>query len=125
MSQYSGRLSAPEETIEAKVRQITFRSPKNDFAILSMDRLDQTEAITAVGPLASFQIGERLSLVGRFERHSRFGLQFRVSLVQPIEPEGIEGIRDYLLHSKIKGLGPQKIDKILKEFIRRIGAFKL
>ena len=116
MSQYTGQRSTPEETIEAKVRHITFRSPKDDFAILSMDRLDQTEAITAVGPSAPFQIGERLSLVGRFERHSRFGLQFKVSLAQPVSPEGIEGIRDYLLHSKIKGLGPQKIESILKAF---------
>ena len=105
-----------EEMIEAKVRYVTFRSNDSDFAICSMDRLDRKEAITALGPLKHFHTGDRLSLLGRFETHGKYGLQFRVQMASAIAPKDEEAIREYLINAKIKGIGPRRIDKLLDYF---------
>lgn len=105
-----------EEIIEAQVRSVTFKSVRDQFAIFSMDRLDQREAITAVGPLAEYQRGDRLHLVGRFETHGRYGLQFRVQFAFPIPPQGVDAIREYLVNAKIKGVGAKRVDQIIEAF---------
>ena len=108
--------SSSDEIIEAKLRYVTFRSRESDFAICSMDRLDRKEAITAIGPLGAFHAGDRLTLVGRFETHGKYGLQFRVQLASPVPPEDQEAIREYLINAKIKGVGPKRIDTLLDIF---------
>ena len=105
-----------DEMIEAQVRHITFRSSEGDFAICSMDRLDRKEAITAIGPLKAYHTGDRLSLVGRFETHGKYGLQFRVQMAYPIPPEDQEAIREYLINAKIRGVGPKRVDALLELF---------
>ena len=105
-----------EELIEAQVRHITFRSAESDFAICSMDRLDRKEAITAIGPLKSFHTGDRLNLVGRFETHGKYGLQFRVQMAYPIPPNDQEAIREYLVNAKIRGVGAKRVDTLIELF---------
>ena len=105
-----------EEMIEAKVRYVTFRSSDSDFAICSMDRLDRKEAITALGPLKHFHPGDRLSLLGRFDTHGKYGLQFKVHMASAIAPKDEEAIREYLINAKIKGIGPRRVDKLLDHF---------
>ena len=105
-----------EEMIEAKVRYVTFRSNDSDFAICSMDRLDRKEAITALGPLKQFHPGDRLSLLGRFETHGKYGLQFKVQMASAIAPKDEEAIREYLINAKLKGIGPKRIDKLLDHY---------
>ena len=105
-----------EEMIEAQVRNITFRSERDQFAIFSMDRLDRKEAITAVGPLGDYQRGDRLSLIGRFETHGKYGLQFRVQFAVPIPPKGQDAIREYLVNAKIKGVGTKRVDQLIEHF---------
>jgi len=115
------RPSAPpevgeRETCTAKVRKVRYSKPDGDFAILELDHLERKEAVIAVGSLAHFQQGERLTLTGRYERHSRFGLQLRVESAYAVAPDTSEAIEEYLLNAKIKGLGPALARKIVKAF---------
>jgi exodeoxyribonuclease V alpha subunit len=110
------RLTSAEEIIEARVNRVTYRSPQGHFAILGMDRTDRREAITAIGPLADYHKGDRLSLVGRFETHGKYGLQFRVSFANSIPPQDQEGIREYLINAKIRGIGARRVDQLIELF---------
>lgn len=104
------------ETLTAKVRKIRYAKPDGDFAILELDHLHRSEALIAVGALAQFQEGERLTLTGRFERHQRFGLQLRVESAYAVAPDTKEAIEEYLIHAKITGIGPALARKIVKRF---------
>ena len=110
------RLITSEEIIEAQVSRVTYKSPQGHFAILAMDRTDRKEAITAIGPLGDYHKGDRLSLVGRYETHGKYGLQFRVSFANPIPPQDQEAIREYLINAKIKGFGAGRVDRLIERF---------
>ena len=110
------RLTSSEEIIEARVSRVTYKSPDGQFAILAMDRVDRREAITAIGPLGDYHKGDRLSLVGRFETHGKYGLQFRVNFASPIPPQDQESIREYLINAKVRGVGARRVDQLIEAF---------
>ena len=103
-----------ELTIEVKIRRVTFQ--KDEFAIISVDRLDRKESFDVKGNLSRFQVGEKIKIVGQFEVHQKYGQQFKASYAYPIMPNTVDGIREYLINAKIKGLGPAMIEKILQAF---------
>ena len=105
-----------EELIEARVSRVTYRNDRGDFAILALDRLDRREAFTALGPLGEYQKGDRLSLAGRFETHERYGQRFRVNFATPIPPQDQEGIREYLINAKVRGVGARRVDQLIEAF---------
>ncbi len=61
-------------------------------------------------------MGERLTLTGRFERHSKFGVQLRVHLAYALPPNTSESIREYLAHAQIKGLRDRLAQRIVDAF---------
>jgi exodeoxyribonuclease V alpha subunit len=118
---HKGQLSfEDEEQFEAQIKEITFRSKDGDFAIVKLHRLDRSESLNAIGSLASFQVGEKLQISGKHNIHPRYGKQFRVSLAYPLTPKSLEAIREYLIHARIKGIGPHMVDLILDEFAEDI-----
>ena len=118
---HKGQLSfEDEEQFEAQIKEITFRSKDGDFAIVKLHRLDRSESLNAIGSLASFQIGEKLQVTGKYNIHPRYGRQFRVSLAYPLIPKSLEAIREYLIHARIKGIGPHMVDLMLEEFAEDI-----
>jgi exodeoxyribonuclease V alpha subunit len=71
--------------------------------------------ITVVGELGAIEIGAGLRLSGHFEKHPRFGEQFRVNNFETIRPAGVNALERYLA-SEIKGVGPALARRIVERF---------
>ena len=56
-----------------------------------------------------------MRLSGRFEKHPRFGEQFRVQDFETIRPAGVNALERYLA-SEIKGVGPALARRIVDHF---------
>ena len=71
--------------------------------------------VTVVGSLAGLEIGAGLRLRGRFEKHPRYGEQFRVEDFETVRPAGVAALERYLA-SEIKGVGPALARRIAEHF---------
>jgi exodeoxyribonuclease V alpha subunit len=68
-----------------------------------------------VGNLAGLEIGAGLRLSGRFEKHPRYGEQFRVEDFEISRPAGVAALERYLA-SEIKGVGTVLARRIVSHF---------
>ena len=71
----------PPELVEGTFDQILYINDASGYVVAVVERADDDGArrrITIVGELGTIEIGAGLRLCGRFEKHPRFGEQFRV-----------------------------------------------
>ena len=76
---------------------------------------DTRRRITVVGTLGGIEVGAALRLSGHFEKHPRYGEQFRVEDYETLRPAGVAGLERYLA-SEIKGVGPVFARRIVTYF---------
>ncbi|HUN57886.1 MAG TPA: ATP-dependent RecD-like DNA helicase [Candidatus Binataceae bacterium] len=111
--------SAPEALqIEGTLDQLLFVNEANGYAVAVVERSDDDGArgrITVIGDLSGVEIGSGLRLTGRFEKHPRYGEQFRVDDFETIRPAGVAALERYLA-SEIKGVGPALARRIVERF---------
>ena len=115
--------SAPEALqIEGTLDQLLFVNEANGYAVAVVERSDDDGArgrITVIGDLSGVEIGSGLRLTGRFEKHPRYGEQFRVDDFETIRPAGVAALERYLA-SEIKGVGPALARRIVERFGDRL-----
>ena len=114
----------PAELLEGTLEQVVFVNEANDYvvAIVQSDRdITPHERITVVGPLGAVEVGSGLRLVGHFEKHPRYGQQFRVKDFETLQPAGVAALERYLA-SEIKGVGPALARRIIDHFGDTLGA---
>jgi exodeoxyribonuclease V alpha subunit len=111
--------SAPDpRQIEGTLDQLLFVNEANGYAVAVVERSDDDGArsrITVIGDLSGVEIGSGLRLTGRFEKHPRYGEQFRVADFETIRPAGVAALERYLA-SEIKGVGPALARRIVERF---------
>ena len=107
----------PEE-IEGRIQSIVFKAEDGSFSVVRVLQDGSSEPITAAGFLAGTGPGERVRLKGDWERHPRFGRQFKVVECLPLLPASVEGIEAYLGSGLVEGIGPE----MAKRIVRRFGA---
>jgi exodeoxyribonuclease V alpha subunit len=113
--------SAPLQTVTGTLDQILFVSEANGYtvAILKLEPGEsgshRDERLTIVGDIDLLEIGCGLKLSGRFERHPRYGEQFRVEFFETTRPAGIAALERYLA-AEIKGVGPALARRIVAHF---------
>ncbi len=93
------------------VRRLRWCSDDGQFAVVEIELEDGTE-IVAVGPLGHLERDARARLVGTFELHHKHGLQLAAREAEPLDPDGIEGIRRYL--KTIPGIGGKRADQLIE-----------
>ena len=114
-------MNAPEsplEHVEGTLDQIVFVNDANGYVVAVIEHTDEAGArkrITVVGELGAIEIGAGLRLSGHFEKHPRFGEQFRVEDFETIRPAGVNALERYLV-SEIKGVGPALARRIVERF---------
>jgi exodeoxyribonuclease V alpha subunit len=79
-------------------------------------RVDDQGRFTGAGMLAMAAEGEVLELHGHWERHRRFGDQFRVDAYTPRAPRTPDAIAAYLGSGLVKGLGPVLAGRLVDRF---------
>ena len=100
--------------IEGSVDRILFRNQDNGYTVLDLDMGDTLT--TVVGDLGNVDEGEELCLTGEYVTHSKFGLQFKVSVCERKLPQTARAIQKYLSSGVIKGIGPSLAKKIVERF---------
>ena len=108
----------PVELVEGTLDQILYVNDTSGYVVAVVERSDDEGArrrITVVGELGTIEIGSGLRLSGRFEKHPRYGEQFRVKDFETIRPAGVNALERYLA-SEIKGVGPALARRIVERF---------
>jgi len=106
------------EQIEGTLDQLLYVNEATGYAVAIVERTGDNglrQRITAVGSLDGIEIGSGLRLTGHFERHPRYGEQFRVEDFETIRPAGVNALERYLA-SEIKGVGPALARRIVERF---------
>jgi exodeoxyribonuclease V alpha subunit len=104
------------EILVGAIEHITFQSEDSHFVIFKL-REDGTEReITAKGDLAFAEIGEHVTLAGRWHHDPRWGHQFQFRGVRASAPTTCEGLEKYLSSGLVDGIGGSFAKKLVAHF---------
>ncbi|HZO82418.1 MAG TPA: ATP-dependent RecD-like DNA helicase [Candidatus Binataceae bacterium] len=106
-----------DELIEGTLEQVLFVNEQSGYAVAVLERSDDElrRRVNVVGNLAGLDVGTGLRLRGRFERHPKYGEQFRVEDYDTIRPASVAALERYLA-AEIKGVGPALARRIAERF---------
>jgi len=106
-----------ELLIEGTLDQLLYVNEQSGYAVAVLERSDEVlrRRVTVVGSLAGLDVGAGLRLRGRFERHPKYGEQFRVEDFDTIRPASVAALERYLA-GEIKGVGPALARRIAEHF---------
>ena len=109
----------PQEVLEGTLDQILYVNEASGYVVAVVetggDDSSARRRLTAVGNLGAIEIGAGLRLSGYFEKHPRYGDQFRIEDFETIRPAGVAALERYLA-SEIKGVGPALARRIVTHF---------
>lgn len=100
--------------ISGSVERITFYNEENGFTVLEL--ACDGELVCVVGCMPMVSPGEELDIIGRFDMHPSYGLQFRAEACQRRLPVTAAAILKYLSGGAIKGIGPSTAAKLVDRF---------
>jgi exodeoxyribonuclease V alpha subunit len=99
--------------VRGQIDRVFFASPTFSAGRLKTDGRDY---ISFAGNLFATE-GDHVSLAGTWEKHPKYGRQFKVDHVAIEMPQDAEGLARYLAnHPEIKGIGPAKARAIAERF---------
>ncbi len=101
-------------TITGTVDSVTYRNDENGFGVVVLDY--NGDPLNVVGELGNVEEGEILELTGVFQKHPRFGDQFRADVCVRSLPVEAAAIQRYLAGGVVKGIGPVAAKKIVAKF---------
>jgi exodeoxyribonuclease V alpha subunit len=104
------------ESVTGEVEQVVFTSADSDFIVARIAVPGEKTAITVCGPLAGIEPGQGVRLRGTWERHPRYGRQFRATDGETFVPVTEEGIRRYLGSGAFPGLAEKMAERIVDHF---------
>ncbi|MDA1387452.1 MULTISPECIES: SF1B family DNA helicase RecD2 [Glycomyces] len=103
--------------LEAVLERVTYANEETGYTIArASPARGGGDLVTIVGPLLGAQVGESLSLTGRWSSHPKYGRQFEVWSYRTVLPATVQGIERYLGSGLIKGVGPKTAEKIVAHF---------
>lgn len=97
-----------------EVEDIIFRNDSNGYSVFEISSGD--DHITAVGNVASINIGEEVKLIGNYKNHPSYGEQFAFEVCERSIPSTVSSILKYLSSGAIKGIGPSTAKKLVDCF---------
>jgi exodeoxyribonuclease V alpha subunit len=102
--------------IQGQLERITFRSEENHFTIAKIKVKGHKNLVTVVGNLLPVSPGEILKLTGTWDRHPKYGEQFKFTSSETVVPATLHGIERYLGSGLIKGIGPVMAKRLVERF---------
>jgi exodeoxyribonuclease V alpha subunit len=113
----------PEETVEGTLDHLLYVNDESGYAVAvvkSYAGAGDTRSVTIIGNLAGLEIGSGIRARGHFEKHPRYGEQFRVEEFETLRPAGVAALERYLA-SEIHGVGPALAARIAEHFGDSLG----
>lgn len=112
-------------TITGTVQAVVFQNKENGWSVLTLapakdcridaENLSASGKVSAVGVMPTVRKGMMLSVEGEWT-DSKYGRQLKVSAVQEVMPDEIEGIERYLASGLVKEIGPVYAKAIVSHF---------
>lgn len=100
--------------LSGEIEDIIYRNDANGYTV--MELLSGDETITAVGVVASINIGEEVKLIGNYKKHHTYGEQFAFEFCERIIPTTVSAILKYLSSGAIKGVRATTAKKLVDSF---------
>lgn len=97
-----------------EIVDIIYKNEVNSYTIANLET--DKEVFTVVGYLPFINVGDSVKLIGKFVTHQEYGRQFKIDTFEKIMPQTLDALERYLASGSIKGIGPAKARKIIKEF---------
>ena len=104
-----------QQTIAGSLERVSFHNPETGWTVLQI-AAQVPELLTAVGIMADPSAGESVKLTGTWEKHARYGRQFRFHDYQLLRPATAESITKYLSGDLIEGIGPKLAAALVEKF---------
>jgi exodeoxyribonuclease V alpha subunit len=104
------------EEIRAQIERITYFNEENSYTIAKVRIQGRHDLVTVVGTIFSATPGEVLKLRGQWNRHPKYGEQFKVESYESVMPATVKGIERYLGSGMIKGIGPVMAKRLVAQF---------
>ncbi len=108
--------SFSEIILSGRIERITFHDRDNHFTIARLRTDENRRSITIKGTMPGPRVGESIEVRGRWENHTRYGQQLRMTAFRELLPAEVDGIRSYLQAGFIKGVGPTLVERIIAHF---------
>ena len=102
------------QTLSGTVENIVYCNEENGYTVLEFS--SGGDLYTAVGELSDVNVGEDVTLHGRFVTHPSFGEQFRVEACEVRMPESATAIRRYLASGALPYIGKALAGRIVDVF---------
>ena len=102
------------EELKGNIEKFIFQSTDTGFCVFILK--SKSESITIRGYFPSLQIGQDVSLNGKWVEHPKFGRQFEAQSCIPIIPTSKLGLIKFLGSGLIKGIGKIYAEKIVAHF---------
>jgi len=113
------KADTPLMELRCRVKKIRYQAESGWTICLAKikqkNEKDQEET-TLVGPMPGIVAGSDIRAAGNWMIHPTYGMQFQVDHCQVELPTTADGIRDYLAHGGIKGIGPLYASRIVRAF---------
>ncbi len=104
------------EEIKGQVERITYFNEENNYTIAKVRIQGRSDLVTVVGTIFSAVPGEVLKLQGQWNRHPKYGEQFKIESYESVLPATVKGIERYLGSGMIKGIGPVMAKRLVSKF---------
>lgn len=100
--------------LTGEVEDIIFRNDSNGYTVFEISSGD--DHITAVGNVATINIGEEVKLIGVYKTHYSYGEQFAFDVCEKTMPSTTSAILKYLSSGAIKGIGLATAKRLVDAF---------
>jgi exodeoxyribonuclease V alpha subunit len=105
---------ANDAPIRGVIQRFLYRDPAKGFGIAIVHSEADGQLVTVKGSLWGVEPGEAVQLHGKMEQDPKWGRQFRVSACQPMLPATATGVVQYVLASKVKGVGETLAQRLVE-----------
>ncbi|MBR4759856.1 MAG: ATP-dependent RecD-like DNA helicase [Lachnospiraceae bacterium] len=102
------------ETKQVYVEDVIFKAEDDCYYVL--ETIEGSKILTVVGQFHENVTGQTLKITGEMTMHKRYGMQFKVTAYEIVEPTDKEDIYRYLSSGAIKGIGTKLAQRIVDMF---------
>ena len=91
-----------------------FHNEENGYRVCILEC--EEEVLTLVGVLPGVKTGDRIRVVGKMKMHTRYGEQLQADTYEPLLPESLDGIIEYLGSGLLPGIGEKMARRLTDRF---------
>ena len=108
--------TSEHEALEGVIERITYQAPDSGWTVARLAVDGRREPVPVVGNMLGPEVGESVRLFGKWEKHDRYGPQFRFERYQLVRPATAAAVRAYLGGGLVDGIGPKLAEVVVGYF---------